>query len=357
VSAGKEDPVEFDSSLISCSDLWGVAQVGGKCHCPDLDVGIAGITSHHTPSPSRHTQGTSQQWNTTTFTVALLIEWSGTGGRILHQHLHSEVMASHRFVLEAGASSRLGGGIQAPRDPWRIRNPKKPRETDQLGSLAGAARPLHHNAGVLKQCSGGTEISHGGEGQRCCWCCDFQCKSQTCKCGLAILWPSKLSSSGYRSQRCQKNYHRDNWLVAAKRSKRRRFLILRCRLFLASRLQPSGRVGLFTHQQGTWAGFRPSWDRLVLPSCHRHLLLLLWRAISHQHVRACPSGGRFPPQREENVRCVDSQSTATTEEHGLDDGSMWKYERNPHAAPLVSAMSRATGVAKLPCDGYWLKAS
>ena len=33
-------------------------------------------------------------------------------------------------------------------------------------------------------------------------------------------------------QRCQKSYHRDNWLVAAERSKRCRFLILRCRLFL-----------------------------------------------------------------------------------------------------------------------------
>ena len=69
------------------------------------------------------------------------------------------------------------------------------------------------------------------------------------------VWPNdplvKCADSGYRSQRCQKNYHRDNWLVAAKRSKRRRFLILRCRLFLASHPQPSGRVGLFTHQQGT----------------------------------------------------------------------------------------------------------
>ena len=69
------------------------------------------------------------------------------------------------------------------------------------------------------------------------------------------VWPNdplvKCANSGYRSQRCQKNYHRDNWLVAAKRSKRRRFLILRCRLFLASHPQPSGRVGLFTHQQGT----------------------------------------------------------------------------------------------------------
>ena len=32
VSAGKEDPVEFDSSLMLCSDMWGVAQVGGQCH-------------------------------------------------------------------------------------------------------------------------------------------------------------------------------------------------------------------------------------------------------------------------------------------------------------------------------------
>ena len=32
---------------------------------------------------------------------------------------------------------------------------------------------------------------------------------------------------------------------------------------IASQKSPS--VGLFTHQQGTWAGFRPSWDRLVLP--------------------------------------------------------------------------------------------
>ena len=29
VSAGKEDPVEFDSSLMLCSDMEGVAQVGG----------------------------------------------------------------------------------------------------------------------------------------------------------------------------------------------------------------------------------------------------------------------------------------------------------------------------------------
>ena len=32
MSAGKEDPVEFDSSLMLCNDMGGVAQVGGKCH-------------------------------------------------------------------------------------------------------------------------------------------------------------------------------------------------------------------------------------------------------------------------------------------------------------------------------------
>jgi len=104
----------------------------------------------------------------------------------------------------------------------------------------------------------------------------------------AQAWPCdplvQRTGSGYWSQRCQKNYHRDNWLVAAKRSKRRCFLILRCRLFLASHPQPSGRVGLFTHQQGTWAGFRPSWDRLVLPSCRgrwtRKHGLLLWTGVT-----------------------------------------------------------------------------
>ena len=29
--AGKEDPVEFDFSLMSCSDMVGVEEVGGQC--------------------------------------------------------------------------------------------------------------------------------------------------------------------------------------------------------------------------------------------------------------------------------------------------------------------------------------
>ena len=49
-----------------------------------------------------------------------------------------------------------------------VQSNQKPRDIDQLGSLAGAARLLQDNAGVLKHCSDGTEISQGGEGQRCC---------------------------------------------------------------------------------------------------------------------------------------------------------------------------------------------
>lgn len=45
---------------------------------------------------------------------------------------------------------------------------RKPRDTDQSGSLAGAARLLQDNAGVLKHRSDGTEILQGGAGQRRC---------------------------------------------------------------------------------------------------------------------------------------------------------------------------------------------
>jgi len=44
--------------------------------------------------------------------------------------------------------------------------------------------------------------------------------------------------------------------------------------------QKTLRVGLFTHWQGTWAGFRPSWDRLVLPylagNCERYSREAKW---------------------------------------------------------------------------------
>jgi len=41
-------------------------------------------------------------------------------------------------------------------------------------------------------------------------------------------------------------------------------------------LQKRQRVGLFTHQKGTWAGFRPSWDRLVLPYWRKGFQTSVW---------------------------------------------------------------------------------
>ena len=38
------------------------------------------------------------------------------------------------------------------------------------------------------------------------------------------------------------------------------------------RSHPGARVSLFTYQQGTWAGFRPSRDRLVLSYCWLYIL-------------------------------------------------------------------------------------
>ena len=58
--------------------------------------------------------------------------------------------------------------------------------------------------------------------------------------------------------------------------------------------QNSHSVGLFTRQQGTWAGFRPSWDRLVLSyrgrkSCCGRILRKYERNPQKKHM-----GGRLP---------------------------------------------------------------
>ena len=75
---------------------------------------------------------------------------------------HSWVaVANPRFVRYVS-----GLGPHNPGSPQS--NNQKPRDIDQMGSLAGAARLLQHNAGVLKHCSDGTELSQRGEGQRCC---------------------------------------------------------------------------------------------------------------------------------------------------------------------------------------------
>ena len=82
----------------------------------------------------------------------------------------------------------------------------------QVGSLAGAAHLLNDNAGVLRAAHDGQKPSVEQKG-KCCLDFDFQWEYETRKRGLSILSPRSISV-----ERCQKSYHRDNWLVAAKRS-------------------------------------------------------------------------------------------------------------------------------------------
>ena len=95
---------------------------------------------------------------------------------------------------------RRGGGA----DPGRRHR--------QAGSLAGAAHLLDHNAGVLRGAHG-EQKSPAEQKGKSPLDFDFQCEYKPRKRGLSILW-----RPGVWGQRCQKSYHRDNWLVAAKRS-------------------------------------------------------------------------------------------------------------------------------------------
>ena len=71
----------------------------------------------------------------------------------------------------------------------------------------------------------------------------FSVRIQTVK-----AWLVEPLVRGVSSWRCQSSYHRDNWLVATKRSWRRCFLILRCRHFLSLRRRSPPSVGMFTRQ-------------------------------------------------------------------------------------------------------------
>jgi len=95
------------------------------------------------------------------------------------------------------------------------------------GSLAGAARYVNDNH----------RVQSGAHSER---------KSEFDQKGKSTIdlyfqeeyWPwnrglSILVRIIHQCTRCPKSYHRDNWLVATKSSDRRRFLILRCRLFLS----------------------------------------------------------------------------------------------------------------------------
>jgi hypothetical protein len=72
-----------------------------------------------------------------------------------------------------------------------------------VGSLAGAARLLNDNAGVLRVAHEGQKPSVDQKG-KCYLEFDFQCEYEPRKRGLSIL-----SSRGFSVERCQKSYHRD----------------------------------------------------------------------------------------------------------------------------------------------------
>ncbi len=78
--------------------------------------------------------------------------------------------------------------------------------------MTGAVHLSKDNAGVLRLTQRGRKprVEQKGKSQLDL---DFQCEYRLRKRGLSILLILKALS-----KRCQKSYHRDNWLVAAKRS-------------------------------------------------------------------------------------------------------------------------------------------
>ena len=88
------------------------------------------------------------------------------------------------------------------------------RGQNQMGSLTGAVHLSNDNADVLRSAQRGQKPRVEPKGT--CWLDpDFQYEYGPRKRGLAILLTFNLR---VLSKRCQKSYHRDNWLVAAKRS-------------------------------------------------------------------------------------------------------------------------------------------
>ena len=104
-----------------------------------------------------------------------------------------------RFTISGIKCCRLG----------RWRDPH--RRQCQAGSLTGAVHLSNGNAGVLRQAQRGRKPRVEQKGKSSLDL-DFQYEYRPRKRGLSILLTLRVSS-----KRCQKSYHRDNWLVAAKR--------------------------------------------------------------------------------------------------------------------------------------------
>ena len=134
-----------------------------------------------------------------------------------HRFFTNSVKRNLVFITTILALTQLFGAV----DPfwWQF----------QAGSLTGAVHLSNGNAGVLRQAQSGQKPGVEQKGKSLLDF-DFQYEYRPWKRGLSILLTLRVLS-----KRCQKSYHRDNWLVAAKSSHRRCFLILRCRLFLSLR--------------------------------------------------------------------------------------------------------------------------
>ena len=128
----------------------------------------------------------------------------------------------------------------------------------------------------------------------------FSLSQSTERSGLMILWIFE-----FQNYRCQKSYHRDNWLVAAKRSQRRRFLILRCRLFLPL-------------------------------SC-----------IRDKRLDCSP----FNRERELGLDRRETGQFYPTVTYYHNDGALIQYERNHMRKFMVQLVDRGVIAKKLPCEG------
>ena len=152
VLAGKEDPVEFDSSLIECSSMEGVAQVGSARQLMALIMAFAAIS----------TVGSSFWMRLRAATRKLAMKY-----HYLHSRFTNRMIRVRQPLAPLGARPR-GTSLASCLTASPLRVPTTVRDTAQMGSLAGAAHLVQDNASVPKHCSGGTETPHRGAGQRHC---------------------------------------------------------------------------------------------------------------------------------------------------------------------------------------------
>ncbi len=130
------------------------------------------------------------------------------GGRlrspVKYHHFHRLFTYSvKRELASRPFFEALSGAILWHRD--------SPRRQCQAGSLTGAVHLSNRNVGVLRRAQRGRKPLVEQKGKSLLDL-DFQYEYRPRKRGLSILLILIVSG-----KRCQKSYHRDNWLVAAKR--------------------------------------------------------------------------------------------------------------------------------------------